>query len=154
MKLLKLSIAVLSTAALSACSHESWTKVEETTRVSSLFNSVLFPVNLVAKAGQAFSTPGIASLPDSEGGKRIVYSKQITAASSTDEGAIARAFTTIRVRFIQRDYGDVLPDQAQANAMLKPGDKGAVGRYQLGEKSIIVRDAGDAYKVRYEDEVE
>jgi hypothetical protein len=115
---------------------------------------VLFPVNLVAKAGQAFSTPGIASFPDSEGGKRILYSKQITAASSTDEGAFARAFTTIRVRFIQRDYGDVLPDQAQANAMLKPEDKGAVGRYQLGEKFIIIRDAGNAYKVRYEDEEE
>ena len=154
MNRLQRTTVILLAAALSGCSHESWTKVEETTRASSLFNSVLFPVNLVAKAGQAISTPGMTSLSHSDGGKRIEYSQRITAAAKIDEGAFARAFVTIRVRFMQGDYGDVSPEQVQANARLKPGDKGTVGSYQVGQNTIFVKNDGDTYRVRYEDEME
>ena len=154
MKLRKrIALTYLAIMALTTgCSHESWTKVEETTRVSSMFNSVLFPVNLVAKVGKAASSP--AELPDGDTlrAKQFVLSKRVLADFSAD-ATFMEAILAVQDKFKQQDFGSV-PGQTHENDNLQAGGSGAVGRYPVGDTFIIVIDEGSEYKVRYEDEVE
>lgn len=140
-------------ASTTGCSHESWTKVEETTRVSSMFNSVLFPVNLIAKVGKAASSP--AKLPDGDTlrAKQFVLSKRVLADFSADSSFMG-AILTIQDNFKQQDFGNAAPGKTQVDGHLQAGGSGAVGRYLVGDAFIIVIDEGSEYMVRYEDEVE
>ena len=56
---------------LPGCSHESWTNIEETTRLPSVAAPILAPVNWVAKAGRAL-TGRSSETPDTERGKQFV----------------------------------------------------------------------------------
>ena len=140
-------------ASTTGCSHESWTKVEETTRVSSMFNSVLFPVNLVAKVGKAASSPAELSDGNTLRAKQFVLSKRVLADFSAD-ATFMGAILTIQDKIKQQDFGSVVPGQTHENDNPQAGGSGAVGRYPVGDTFIIVIDEGSEYKVRYEDEVE
>ncbi len=150
----RIALTYLAIMALTTgCSHESWTKVEETTRVSSMFNSVLFPVNLVAKVGKAASSQAELPNGDTLRAKQFVLSKRVLADFSADSTFMG-AILTIQDKFKQQDFGSVVPGQTHENDNLQAGGSGAVGRYSVGDTFIIVIDEGSEYKVRYEDEVE
>lgn len=140
-------------ASTTGCSHESWTKVEETTRVSSMFNSVLFPVNLVAKVGKAASSPAELSDGDTRRAKQFVLSKRVLADFSAD-ATFMGAILAVQDKFKQQDFGSAVPGKTHVDDHLQAGGSGAVGRYPVGDTFIIVTDEGSEYKVRYEDEVE
>jgi len=143
-----LILAAIATAmVLSGCSHESWVKTEETTRVSGFFNTVLLPVNIVAHIGKSVTEPGKVLSSDSLKDGGFIFSKQITENVTKDDGEFSRSFTTIKIRFKRGDYGDIA-SQTNGNENIK------TGRYKVGERYIIVKGTEDVYKVRYEDEVE
>ena len=135
------------------CSHESWTNVEETTRLPSIAAPILAPVNWVAKAGRAVTSKSSES-SDTDRGKQFVLSRRVMDDFSND-GKFMEELLAVQSRFRAQDWGAVSPEQLQANSSSNHG-KGSVGRYPIGSKgaAIIITDEGSEFKVRYEDEPE
>lgn len=148
-----LGVAVLPLLLMTGCSHESWTNVEETTRLPSVAAPILAPVNWVAKAGRAVTSKSSES-PDTDRGKQFVLSRRIMDDFSSD-GKFMEELLAVQSRFRAHDWGAVSPEQLQANNSSNHG-KGIVGRYPTGsnESTIIITDEGSEFKVRYEDEPE
>jgi len=134
------------------CSHETWTTVEETSRLPSVAAPILAPVNWVAMAGRAATRPA-AEGAVSERGKQFVLTRRVLDDFSND-GKFMEEVLAMQNRFRVHDWGEISPEQLQVNSSSANG-KGAVGRYQTGNKrSIIITDEGSEFKVRYEDEPE
>ena len=140
-------------ALCAGCSHESWTSVEETTRLPSVAAAILVPVNLVAKAGRALNSKSSES-SDTDRGKRFVLSSRVMDSFSSD-GKFMDEVLAMQGRFRSCDLGDITAEQLQANTKLK-GGKGTLGRYPTSSNGsvIIITDEGSEFKVRYEDEPE
>ncbi|BCS51801.1 hypothetical protein [Geobacter sp. SVR] len=140
-------------ALCAGCSHESWTNVEETTRLPSMAAPILAPVNWVTKAGRAVTSKSSES-SDSDRGKQFVLSRRVMDDFSSD-GKFMEEVLAVQSRFRAHDWGSVTPEQLQANSSSNRG-KGSVGRYPTGSKgaAIIITDEGSEFKVRYEDEPE
>jgi len=140
-------------ALCAGCSHESWTSVEETTRLPSMAAPILAPVNWVAKAGRAV-TSKYSESPDTDRGKRFVLSGRVMDSFSSD-GKFMDEVLVMQGRFRSCDWGDITDEQLQANTKRK-GGKGTLGRYPTGSNgsAIIITDEGSEFKVRYEDELE
>lgn len=135
------------------CSHETWTKVEEASRLPSVAAPILAPVNWVAMAGRAATRPASEGA-DTERGKQFVLTRRVLDDFSSD-GKFMEEMLALQSRFRARDWGEISPEQLQANSGSTTG-KGAVGRYPTGKSrsAIIITDEGSEYKVRYEDEPE
>ena len=134
------------------CSHESWTKVEEASRLPSVAAPILAPVSWVAMAGRAATRPASEGT-DTERGKQFVLTRKVLDDFSSD-GKFMEDVLTMQNRFRARDWGEISPEQLQVNSSSTSG-KGTVGRYPTGNKrSIIITDEGSEFKVRYEDESE
>ena len=139
-------------ALCAGCSHETWTKVEETSRLPSVAAPILAPVSWVAMAGRAATRP-TSEGTDTERGKQFVLTRRVLDDFSSD-GKFMEEVLTIQSRFRARDWGEISPEQLQVNGNSTNG-KGTVGRYPTGNKrSIIITDEGSEFKVRYEDEPE
>ena len=140
-------------ALCAGCSHESWTSVEETTRLPSVAATILVPVNWVAKAGRAVTSKSSES-SDTDRGKRFVLSSRVMHSFSSD-GKFMDEVLAMQSRFRSCDWGDITAEQLQANTKLK-GGKGTLGRYPTSSNgsAIIITDEGSEFKVRYEDEPE
>ena len=138
---------------LPGCSHESWTNIEETTRLPSVAAPILAPVNWVAKAGRAL-TGRSSETPDTERGKQFVLSRRVMDRFSNDR-KFSEEVLEIQNRFRSHDWGDISSEQFQANAK-REGGKGTIGRYSTGSNgsALIITDEGSEFKVRYEDEPE
>ena len=138
-------------ALCTSCSHESWTNVEETTRLPSVAAPILAPVNWVAKAGRVL-TSDASEYHATERGKQFVLSRRVMDDFSSD-GKFMDEVLAVQSRFRSYDWGDITAEQFQANTKLK-GGKGTLGRYPTGSKgsAIIITDEGSEFKVRYEDE--
>lgn len=138
-------------ALCAGCSHESWTKVEETSRLPSVAAPILAPVSWVAMAGRAATRPASEGT-DTEHGKQFVLTRKVLDDFSSD-GKFMEEVLTMQNRFRAHDWGEISPERLQANS--STNGKGAVGRYPTGNKrSIIITDEGSEFKVRYEDEPE
>lgn len=138
-------------ALCAGCSHESWTKVEETSRLPSVAAPILAPVSWVAMAGRAATRPASEGT-DTERGKQFVLTRKVLDDFSSD-GKFMEEVLTMQNRFRAHDWGEISPEQLQANS--STNGKGAVGRYPTRNKrSIIITDEGSEFKVRYEDEPE
>ena len=138
-------------ALCAGCSHESWTKVEETSRLPSVAAPILAPVSWVAMAGRAATRPASEGT-DTERRKQFVLTRKVLDDFSSD-GKFMEEVLTMQNRFRAHDWGEISPEWLQANS--STNGKGAVGRYQTGNKrSIIITDEGSEFKVRYEDEPE
>ena len=134
------------------CSHETWTTVEETSRLPSLAAPILTPVSWVAMAGRAATSP-TSEWSDADRGKQFVLTRRVLGDFSSD-GTFMEEVLTMQSRFRARDWGDISPEQLQTNSSSTTG-KGVVGRYPTGKnRSIIITDEGSEFKVRYEDEAE
>jgi hypothetical protein len=140
-------------ALCAGCSHESWTSVEETTRLPSVAASILVPVNWVAKAGRAVTSKS-SEPSDTDRGKRFVLSSWVMDSFSSD-GKFMDEVLAMQSRFRSYDWGDITAEQFQANTKLK-GGKGTLGRYPTSSNgsAIIISDEGSEFKVLYEDEPE
>ena len=138
-------------ALCAGCSHESWTNVEETTRLPTVAAPILAPVNWIAKAGRAVTSKSSES-SDSDRGKQFVLSHRVMDSFSSD-GKFMDEVLAGQNRFRSYDWGDITAEQFQANTKLKSG-KGTLGRYPTGNNgsAIIITDEGSEFKVRYEDE--
>ena len=141
------------TALCVGCSHESWTNIEETTRLPSVAAPILAPVNWAAKAGRAVTSKSSES-SDTDRGKQFVLSRKVMDDFSND-GKFMEELQAVQSRFRAHNWGVVSPEQLQANSSSNRG-KGSVGRYPTGSKgaAIIITDEGSEFKVRYEDEPE
>jgi len=133
------------------CSHESWTTIEETSRLPSVAAPILTPVSWVAMAGRALTSTSSKS-SDTDRGKQFVLSRRVMDEFSSDAKFMEEVLA-MQSRFRSRDWGSVSPEQLQANNSSTNG-KGSVGRYLTGrsESAIIITDEGSEFKVRYEDE--
>ena len=140
-------------ALCAGCSHESWTSVEETTRLPSVAATILVPVNWVAKAGRAVTSKSSES-SDTDRGKRFVLSSRVMDSFSSD-GKFMDEVLAMQSRFRSYDWGDITAEQLQANTKLK-GGKGTLGRYPTSSNgsAIIITDKGSEFTVRYEHELE
>lgn len=140
-------------ALCAGCSHETWTKVEETSRLPSVAAPILAPVSWVAMAGRAATRPASEGA-DAERGKQFVLTRRVLDDFSND-GKFMEEVLALQSRFRARDWGDISPEQLQANSNSTTG-KGTVGRYPTGtsRSAIIITDEGSEFKVRYEDEPE
>ena len=139
-------------ALCAGCSHETWTKVEETSRLPSVAAPILAPVSWVAMAGRAATRP-TSEGTDTERGKQFVLTRRVLDDFSSD-GKFMEEVLAIQSRFRARDWGEISPERLQVNSSSTNG-KGTVGRYPTGNKrSIIITDEGSEFKVRYEDEPE
>ena len=139
-------------ALCAGCSHETWTKVEETSRLPSVAAPILAPVSWVAMAGRAATRPASEGT-DTERGKQFVLTRKVLDDFSSD-GKFMEEVLTMQNRFRARDWGEISPEQLQVNSSSTTG-KGTVGRYPTGNmQSIIITDEGSEFKVRYEDEPE
>ncbi|NTV49272.1 MAG: hypothetical protein HGB32_01210 [Geobacteraceae bacterium] len=140
-------------ALCAGCSHESWTNVEETTRLPSVAAPILAPVNWVAKAGRAVTSKSSES-SDTDRGKQFVLSRKVMDDFSSN-GKFMEELLAVQSRFRGHDWGAVSPEQLEANSNSNRG-KGSVGRYPTGSNgaAIIITDEGSEFKVRYEDEPE
>jgi len=138
-------------ALCASCSHESWTNVEETTRLPSVAAPILAPVNWVAKAGRAVTSKSSES-SDTDRGKQFVLSSRVMESFSSD-GKFMDEVLAVQSRFRSYDWGDITAEQFQANTKLK-GGKGTLGRYPTDSSgsAIIITDEDSEFKVRYEDE--
>lgn len=138
-------------ALCAGCSHESWTNVEETTRLPSVAAPILAPLNWVAKAGRAVTSKSSES-SNTERGKQFVLSRRVMDNFSSD-GKFMEEILAMQSQFRAHDWGDISPEQRQTNSSSTNG-KGAVGRYPTGitGSAIIITDEGSEFKVRYEDE--
>lgn len=153
MKQISHCLAIACILALCAgCSHETWTTVEETSRLPSVAAPILAPVSWVAMAGRAATRPA-SNGTDTERGKQFTLSRRVLDDFSSD-GKFMEEMLTMQSRFRAHDWGEISPEQLQANSGSIRG-KGTVGRYPAGSKgSIIITDEGSEIKVRYEDEPE
>lgn len=153
MKQISLCLAIACILALCAgCSHETWTTVEETSRLPSIAAPILAPVSWVAIAGRAATRPA-SNGTDTERGKQFTLSRRVLDDFSND-GKFMEEVLAMQSRFRASDWGEISPELLQANSSSTNG-KGAVGRYPTGNKrSIIITDKGSEFKVRYEDEPE
>ena len=144
-------VTIFIGALMAGCSHETWTKVEETSRLPSVAAPILVPVNWVAKAGRAVTSKSSES-SDTERGKQFVLSHRAMENFSSD-GKFMEEILAMQGRFRSRDWGDISAEQLQANTKLN-GGRETVGRYPTGitGASIIITDEGSEFKVRYEDE--
>ena len=133
------------------CSHESWTTIEETSRLPSVAAPILTPVSWVAMAGRALTSTSSKSL-DTDRGKQFVLSRRVMNEFSSDAKFMEEVLA-MQSRFRSRDRGEITSERFQANTRSNSG-KGSVGRYPTGSKdaAIIITDEGSEYKVRYEDE--
>jgi len=140
-------------ALCAGCSHESWTCVEETTRLPSVAAAILVPVNWVAKAGRAVTSKSSES-SDTDRGKRFVLSSRVMDSFSTN-GKFMEEILAMQSRFRSHDWGDITAELLQANTKFE-GGKGTLGRYPTSSNgsAIIITDEGSEFKVRYEDEPE
>ena len=139
-------------ALCAGCSHETWTAVEETSRLPSMAAPILAPVSWIAVVGRAATRPASEGA-DAERGKQFVLTRRVLDDFSSD-GMFLGEVLTMQNRFRARDWGEISPEQLQVNSSSTTG-KGTVGRYPTGNKrSIIITDEGSEYKVRYEDEPE
>lgn len=138
-------------ALCAGCSHESWTNVEETTRLPTVAAPILAPVNWIAKAGRAVTSKSSES-SDTDRGKQFVLSRRVMDSFSSD-GKFMDEVLAVQSRFRSYDWGDITAEQFQANTKLK-GGKWTLGRYPTGNNgsAIIITDEGSEFKVRYEDE--
>jgi hypothetical protein len=138
-------------ALCAGCSHESWTNVEETTRLPSVAAPILAPVNWVAKAGRAVTSKASES-SDTERVKQFVLSRRVMNSFSSD-GKFMEEILAMQGRFRSHDWGDISAEQLQENTKLN-GGRETVGRYSTGTSgaAIIISDEGSEFKVRYEDE--
>ncbi len=147
----RLAIACIL-ALCAGCSHESWTKVEETSRLPSVAAPILAPFSWVAMAGRAATRPASEGT-DTERGKQFVLTRKVLDDFSSD-GKFMEEVLTMQNRFRARDWGEISPEHLQVNSSSTSG-KGTVGRYPAENKrSIIITDEGSEFKVRYEDESE
>lgn len=153
MKQISLCLAIACILALCAgCSHQTWTTVEETTRLPSIAAPILAPVSWVAMAGRAATRPA-SNGTDTERGKQFTLSRRVLDDFSSD-GKFMEEVLAMQSRFRTRDWGEISPEQLQANSSSTNGN-GAIGRYPTGNKrSIIITDEWSEFKVRYEDEPE
>jgi len=139
-------------ALCAGCSHESWTTVEETSRLSSVAAPILAPVSWVAMAGRAATRPASEGT-DIDRRKQFVLTRKVLDDFSS-AGKFMEEVLAMQNRFRARDWGEISPEQLQINSSSTNG-KGTVGRYPTGNKrSIIITDEGSEFKVRYEDEPE
>jgi len=145
-------VTIFICALMTGCSHETWTTVEETSRLPSVAAPILAPVSWVAMAGRAATRPASEGT-DTERGKQFVLTLKVLDDFSSD-GKFMEEVLTMQNRFRARDWGEISPEQLQVNSSYTTS-KGAVGRYSTGNKrSIIITDEGSEFKVRYEDEPE
>lgn len=150
-KVHRLGIACIL-ALCSGCSHETWTTVEETSRLPSVAAPILAPISWIAMAGRAATRP-TSEGTDSERGKQFVLTRRVLDDFSSD-GKFMEEVLTMQNRFRDHDWGEISPEQLQINSSSING-KGTVGRYPTGNKqSIIITDERSEFKVRYEDEPE
>lgn len=140
-------------ALCAGCSHESWTSVEETTRLPSVAAAILVPVNWVAKAGRAVTSKSLES-SDTDRVKQFVLSRRVMGEFSTN-GKFMEEILAMQSRFRSFDWGDITAEQLQANTKLE-GGKGTFGRYPTSSNgsAIIITDKGFEFTVRYEHELE
>lgn len=140
-------------ALCAGCSHETWTKVEETSRLPSVAAPILAPVSWIAMAGRA-ATRTASERTDTERGKQFVLTRRVLDDFSND-GKFMEEVLTMQNRFRARDWGEISPEHLQANSSSTTG-KGTVGRYPTGKSrsAIIITDEVSEFKVRYEDEPE
>jgi len=139
-------------ALCAGCSHETWTKVEESSRLPSVAAPILAPVSWVAMAGRAATRPPSEGT-DTERGKPFVLTRRVLNDFSSD-GKFMEEVLAMQNRFRAHDWGEISSEQLQVNSSSTNG-KGTVGRYPTGNKrSIIFTDEGSEFKVRYEDEPE
>jgi hypothetical protein len=151
LKVLRLTMVCIL-AMCAGCSHETWTKVEEASRLPSVAAPILAPVSWVAMAGRAATRPSSEEV-DTERGKQFVLTRRVLDDFSSD-GKFMEEVLTMQSRFRARDWGEISPEQLQVNSSSSTG-KGTVGRYPTGNKrSIIITDEGSEFKVQYEDEPE
>ena len=152
--LINIRFGVAGILALCAgCSHESWTSVEETTRLPSVAATILVPVNWVAKAGRAVTSKASES-SDTDRVKQYVLSRRVMGEFSNN-GDFMEEILAMQSRFRSFDWGDITAEQLQANIKLE-GAKGTLGRYPTSSNgsAIIITDKGSEFTVRYEDELE
>ena len=139
-------------ALCAGCSHETWTTVEETSRLPSVAAPILAPVSWVAMVGRAVTRPASEGV-DTERGKQFILTRRVLDDFSSN-GKFMEEVLALQSRFRAHDWGEISPEQLQTNNSSTTG-KGAVGRYPTGNKrSIIITDEGSEFKVRYEDEPE
>jgi hypothetical protein len=140
-------------ALCAGCSHETWTTVEETSRLPSVVAPILAPVSWVAMAGRAATRPASEGA-DTERAKQFVLTRRVLDEFSSD-GKFMEEVLALQSRFRARDWGEISPEQLQVNSSSSTG-KGTVGRYPTGKSrsAIIITDEGSEFKVRYEDEPE
>ena len=126
------------------CSHESWTTIEETSRLPSVAVPILTPVNWVAIAGRAVTSKSSESSA-SQRGKQFVLSRRVMDEFSSD-GKFMEEVLAMQTRFRSHDFGGISAGQIQANTRFNRG-KGSVGRYPTGsnESVIIIVDEGDVF---------
>lgn len=153
MKQISHCLAIACILALCAgCSHETWTTVEETSRLPSIAAPILAPVSWVAMAGRAATRP-TSEGTDTERGKQFMLTRRVLDDFSSD-GKFIEEVLTMQNRFRAHDWGEISPEQLQINSSSTNG-KGTVGRYPTSNKqSIIITDERSEFKVRYEDEPE
>ena len=153
MKQISHCLAIACILALCAgCSHETWTTMEETSRLPSVAAPILAPISWVAMAGRAATRPE-SNGTDTERGKQFTLSRRVLDDFSSN-GKFMEEVLAMQSRFRARDWGEISPEQLQANSSSTNG-KGAIGRYPTGiNRSIIITDEGSEFKVRYEDEPE
>ena len=135
------------------CSHESWTTIEETSRLPSVTAPILTPVNWAAMAARAVTSKASESSA-SKRGKQFVLSRRVMDEFSSD-GKFMEEVLVMQDRFRSHDWGEISAGQNEENVRSNRG-KGSVGRYPNGSNgaAIIIVDAGNEFKVRYENEPE
>ena len=135
------------------CSHESWTTIEETSRLPSVTTPILTPVNWAAVAGRAVTSTSSESSA-SQRGKQFVLSRRVMDDFSAN-GKFMEEVLAMQSRFSSHDWGEISAWQIQENTRFNRG-KGSVGRYPFGNNgsAIIITDEGSEFKVRYENEPE
>ena len=135
------------------CSHESWTTIEETSRLPSVAAPILTPVNWAAMAGRGVTSKSSESSA-TQRGKQFVLSRRVMDEFSTN-GKFMEEVLMMQSRFRSHDWGEISAGQTQENIRFNRG-KGSVGRYPTGsnESAIIIVDEGQEFKVRYENEPE
>lgn len=140
-------------ALCAGCSHETWTTVEEASRLPSVAAPILAPVSWVAMAGRA-ATRTASEGADAERRKQFVLTRRVLDDFSSD-GKFMEEVLALQSRFRGHDWGEISPEQLQANSSSTTG-KGTVGRYPTGKSrpAIIITDEGSEFKVRYEDDPE
>ena len=87
------------------CSHESWTTIEETSRLPSVAAPILTPVNWVAMAGRAVTSKSSES-SDTDRGKQFVLSRRVMDEFSSN-GKFMEEVLAMQSRFRSHDWGEI-----------------------------------------------